>query len=209
MSGMEREREVQIPGSAPDPGLPHRGIGVALSTLLAVLLPSCLITQPVHFDPPANSPPAIYDTAASPIFHLNRVGLIPHDVLSTTDAGMPTSVPFSVVVYDPDVDQTLHYAALIDNSATPCTGCNGDLTPSMLPTGRDRRTLSFDVPFVQFQPTVLGCHRVHLIVTGDFQSGTALPRDPLNDTATATWWIAVQPTGMASAVDMTQCPASL
>jgi hypothetical protein len=208
MSEIRREREVRIAGSAPDPGLAHRGIGVALSALLAVLLPSCLITQPVHFDEPPNSPPAIYDTAASPIFQMNTIGRIPNSrIVATGDAGGPTSVPFSVVVYDPDVDQTLHYAALVDMNTTPCSGCNGDLTPSTLSTGRERRTLSFDVPYDVFQPSRLGCHRVRLIVTGDFQSGTALPRDPVNDTAIATWWIAVQPPMMSSSpVDMTACP---
>ncbi len=203
MSGIGREREVRIPGSAPDPGLPNRGIGVALSALLAVLLPSCLITQPVHFDEPANSPPAI----ASTVPPLNHVTIVTPST-GTGDAGSGTSTghSFSAVVRDPDVTQTLNFQVTIDNS--PCAACvelRGVLSPVTSATGRELRPLTIHVADALLAPKPDGsgaCHFIQLFVSSGFQSGTQTPLDDA-DLATAVWWVGT--TGTSTGIDMNGC----
>jgi hypothetical protein len=178
---------------------------MALPLAIAVTLTSCLITQPVHFDEPPNSPPSI--TVAAGSLPLTRFIFIPADLMVTADGGTtPTSLDLDVVVFDADIDQTLHYAALLDESSSPCSGCNGDLAPSTFMTGRERRALRVTIPVNQLMTTTADCHRITLIVTGAFESGSATPRDPIGDTATATWWVVVQP-NLTDVVDMsTLCP---
>jgi hypothetical protein len=172
---------------------------------LAATASSCLITQPVHFDEPANTPPAISENGLLP---LNSLIHYPTDVVvSTGDAGTSSDpdVTLSVTVYDADVDQTLHFAALVDMSPVPCVGCNGDLAPVTGMTGRERRPLQVTIGHALLSSGVPSCHRITLIVTGAFESGSATPRDPVGDSATATWWVIVQPhTG--DAVEMANCP---
>lgn len=201
MSEIRREREVRIAGSAPDPGLPHRGIGVALSALLAVLLPSCLITQQTHFDEPANSPPAISD-GPSPAPSLNAI-LRPELVAADGGAASVPNQAFEVVVYDADVGQPLQYQVLVDHMpCRSCAGSNGVLPPSSSLTDRVHRSLPFNVG-----GTLLGtgrCHSVQLLVSGQFVAGG---QDPIEagDIASATWWVLSQDP-LAPAVEMRSCP---
>jgi hypothetical protein len=170
------------------------------------MLSSCLITQQTHFDQPPNSPPSIISTGVYP---LSRVIRYPDDVVSTLpDAGMAPmpDIVLDVTVYDADVDQRLQFAALIDDSLVPCSGCSGDLPTSTLTTGRERRALSVRILGSQLVSTTARCRRITLIVTGGFNPATAQPRDPVGDTAFATWWVAVPRPMTTDVVDMSQCP---
>jgi hypothetical protein len=154
----------------------------------AVTLPGCLITQPVHFDPPANSPPAIYDSPTSmrPISEIARVT----STTPTLDAGVMPSIAFEVVVADPDVGQTLQGVVEIDSN--PATDTPLTILPSTASTGRERRTVQFSVGTAAFEVTPLACHRVDLFVSGGFSGALHQPIE-VNDLARATWWVQPDP----------------
>lgn len=164
-------------------------------------LSSCLITQPVHFDEPANSPPAISDAigALNPLTEIVR--LLP--VTSDAGASSTPDVQLDVVVYDPDVDQALSIQVLVDR--TPCPACvpnHGILNPSSALTGRDRRPLTLTIPHTLL-PAV-SCHNVRLLVSGGFQAGTQTPLED-GDVASAIWWVSSQNDSGASA-EISTCP---
>lgn len=166
-------------------------------------LSSCLITQPVHFDEPANSPPAISDLPTAGVSPpLSEIVFLPAALMSTGDAGVATSLTLGVQVYDPDVDQALSWRAFVDSNVC----CGGDVPRSTATTGRERRALTFPVPTGTLDLTTTACHRIDLYVTGAFD-GNPLSHTPreANDIASATWWVAVQPPTMSSPA-MSDCP---
>lgn len=196
----------ETPGSAADPRPSQGGTAVAPSglPLLAVLtLSGCLITQPVHFNEPPNSPPAIYD-APSTTYPLNQIVHVIHDPTMTAgDAGMTamTSLTLAVTVYDADVAQQLSWIAYVDSdSGAPCSGCSGFI----LAEGTDRRNFEFTVPLTQITATVPSCHRIDLYVSSAFNPGGHTPRES-TDVATATWWVSTQLDSSSSAA-LTDCP---
>ena len=156
--------------------------------------------QPVHFDPPANSPPAIYDSPGT-TFQLNEfVRLVPPPA---PDGGMstpPTSLTLRVTVFDADVAQRDEWRAYVDNDEVPpCTGCGG-----FIPTSGDvRRPLEFSVPLALGASTA-SCHRIDLYVSGAFNPTLHTAVDP-PDLARATWWVTWQPP-TAPALETAMCP---
>lgn len=167
---------------------------------IAVSLSGCLITQPVRFDQPSNSPPSISDAQGAPL-SLTRIIQLPRDFTTTGDAGSGRQVSLAVEVFDPDVDQTLNFQVLVDR--TPCSTCveqHGVLSPSTRATGRDRRSTTLAIDQALLLPP--NCHSIQLLVSGGFQAGSQMPLED-RDLASATWWVAS--TDM-STVDMRLCP---
>ena len=192
------------PRSAADRGYPGRGTRVAWPSLVsvatAVTLSGCIITQPVHFDEPPNSPPAIYDASPIPMPALNAVlQLVP---VAIDDAGMqriPTQT-FEVVVFDADVDQSLQFQVLVDRApCRACVGMNGILSPSPRVSDRARRRLTFNVDWSLLATS--RCHSVELLVSGQFIAGSQSPIED-GDLASATWWVA---SSDGTTVDMRDC----
>ena len=184
--------------SAADPPRHAGGTWVALMTRFslatAVTLSGCLITQPVHFDPPANSPPAIYDSPTG-TFPISQIIRPPPPMPSDGGVTRPP-ITLEVIVADPDIDQRLRANLRIDaNRLTSLP----DIMPSTATMNRDRRTERFYVELMQLDPT--RCHRVDLFVSSDFQGGSNPPRAvEALDLAQATWWIQLQ-----TGVDMATC----
>jgi hypothetical protein len=192
--------------SVGDPVRIARGTRVALRSLLllaiAVTLTSCLITQPVHFDEPPNSPPSISDVA-SPTLPINAVVQLPGAAMGSSDAG-DGSLMLAVSVYDPDVDQRLAWRAFVDGSLA---GGNDLLAV----TGMDRqhRTLSFPIGTGTGSLLAIhGCHRIDLFVAGSF-SGSPIGHTPSvpGDIDSVTWWVSTSVGGML--VDMRLCPGPI
>ncbi len=166
------------------------------------MLSSCLITQPVHFDEPANSPPAIYDLATG-TYSRTQIILLSRLDPSGGDAGVPpmTTLTLEVEVFDADVDQRLSWIAYIDDdNGAPCTGCSGDLAP----TGNVRRTLTANIPLATITAVDPSCHRVDLYVSSSFMPGLHQPRQT-GDVDVATWWIRVQ-SDAGDNLQMSTCP---
>lgn len=197
--------------SAADPRVRRGGIRVAswllVSVAMAVTLPGCIITQPVHFDEPANSPPAIYEVTPMPMHPLDEVvGVFPMTLADAGSAVVPTQT-FDAIVYDLDVDQSLQYQVLVDGiRCQTCVTNSGILPASTSLTDRVRRRLTFNVGGGLLDPGTTGnCHSVRLLVSGQFQPGG---QDPVEDgdLASATWWIASRTVDEgAPPVDMGTC----
>lgn len=170
----------------------------------ALTLPACLITQPVQFEPPSGSPPSI----ESP---LTAAGGHPLDEivsLTTTDTALDE---FVVEVRDPDVDEELEYRVFIDPRPDRTSDTRGTIPviPRNAGVSRTTRRLSFDLqPFLSrlqgATPATGSCHRIELRVSSRFQGDLPLPVSD-GDLATATWWVATQPSP-SGPVDMTACP---
>lgn len=173
----------------------------------ALTLPGCLITQPVQFEPPSGSPPAITGATTHESHPLDEIILVQVDQLMAGDGGGSGLTPIVVEVRDPDVDQELAYKVYVDyNPSDPRPANPSGFIPTIgriAGVDRTRRRLEFAVPTGTGLGTV-GCHRIELRVSGGFRPDTPDPvRD--GDIATAVWWVATQPVG-GGTVDMGSCP---
>jgi hypothetical protein len=170
---------------------------------IALLSSGCIITQPVHFDPPPNSPPAIEAEATTP--PLNHIVQLPVMVASDGGTTTATSTTFLFNVYDLDVDQPLQFKVFVDGSMTPTV--EQTIPISRETTGRERRTaIRFDLPHLPFGSTA-ACHRVDLFVSSQFMFSSLSPHDPVlpHDIATVTWWIDWQPDPAGQPVELRSC----
>src|SRR5262245_25469860 len=104
--------------SAWDRALGVRGTSIALVlALVPVTLSGCLIPQPVHFDEPPNSPPAISDVE-SPDHPIHEIIQLydPMPPMPVDGGATPPAPPLTlrVSVYDADVSQTLSWLYQVD-----------------------------------------------------------------------------------------------
>lgn len=148
--------------------------------MFSVLLPGCLVTDPVEFDSDEGSPPMLLDPPAT------AVPLGEHAWVDTTTG--VTSWRFTLRVRDEDITQSLQarWRVVKEGNPTPRFDTidlpfNGTLT-------RD-----FDILLEAGQLDMGKCHRLDVVVSGGFvQSDSPLAFDfPLvpGDIDVGNWWI--------------------
>jgi hypothetical protein len=169
------------------------------------MLPGCLITQPVHFDPPANSPPSIIDGPQS-AHPTTQIVQLTGDATPVGDAGMLPQFTLDVVVVEADVALPLSWRAYVDDVASPFD--LGTLLPlSTTSMTRDHRPLMVPVPSALLATgTTASCHRVQLFVSHGFMDGLGHTPVVADDVAIATWWVLHRPDTSSSGPDMLTCP---
>lgn len=141
----------------------------------------CIATSPVEFDPAQNFPPSVVSEATAE-FPLNRIGQINLD-----DPVENPEMPLQIRVRDPNLDQTLDYRLFLDSPPAPDVPfTSGEIPPS----GFLERPTDLFVPYDLLSPGE--CHRIELVVAGEFDSFVE-PRRPAEegDFDDATWWVRV------------------
>lgn len=134
----------------------------------------CVVPGKLEFSEPTDYPPSIVSADGAEL-PLDRV--VDFAINGVSDAG-PAELSFQTLVRDPNVNQELKYKVFVDSATSQYV--QGLLEP----TGELERFLSFRVNI-----NTVGCHRVQLLVSGDFKFEEV--REPVveNDIDTATWWI--------------------
>ncbi|MDQ3033505.1 MAG: hypothetical protein M3Y87_13885 [Myxococcota bacterium] len=171
------------------------------------------MTQNVQYEAPRNYPPSI-ESAPAAMHPLNSVIQLPIELGSSSDDGGTStamSIPLSIDVRDPNLDQRLRYRVFIDFNPTDprMPELEIDIPPTQ-PTADDRLTRRVEITLpISGRLSLPGCHRIEVFVAGlpeGFQNAPngRLPRLE-GDLATATWWVARQP-DEGGPVDMTGCP---
>jgi hypothetical protein len=141
----------------------------------------CIATSPVEFDPAQNFPPSVVSEPSAE-FPLNRIGQINLD-----DPVENQEMPLQILVRDPNFDQTLDYRLFLDSPPAPDVPfTSGEISPS----GFLERATDLFVPYDLLSPGE--CHRIELVVVGEFDSFVE-PRRPAQegDFDNATWWVRV------------------
>jgi len=141
----------------------------------------CIATSTIEFEPEQNFPPSIVSQPAAE-YPLNRIGQLNLD----TPVEM-RQMPLEVVVRDPNLDQTLDYRMFLDSPPAPEVPFNAGEVP---PSGFVERPTVFFVPYDLL--TAGECHRIELVVVGEFDSFVE-PRRPAEegDFDDVTWWVEV------------------
>jgi hypothetical protein len=141
----------------------------------------CIATNQIEFTPDENFPPSIVSEPTSE-FPLNRIGQINLD-----DPVETPEMPLEVIIRDPNFDQTLDYRMFLDSPPAPEVPFNDGEVP---PSGFLERPTVFFVPYDLLTPGE--CHRIELVVVGEFDSFVE-PRRPAQegDFDDATWWVRV------------------
>lgn len=141
----------------------------------------CIATSPVEFDPVQNFPPSVVSDPTAE-FPLDRIGQINLD-----DPVENPEMPLQTLVRDPNFDQTLDYRLFLDSPPAPDVPfTSGEIPPS----GFLERPTDLFVPYDLLSPGE--CHRIELVVVGEFDSFVE-PRRPAQegDFDNATWWVRV------------------
>ena len=144
----------------------------------------CIATTPVEFSEDENFPPSVISQEDSE-YPLREVGQ-----LNLDDPVENPEVPLEVIVRDPNVDQTLEYRIFLDSDNPPGTEFpvdDGEIPPE---GGFVERFETYTIPYSSLTAGV--CHKIELVVVGDFASFVE-PRRPVEegDADNATWWIEV------------------
>ncbi|MCA9536433.1 MAG: hypothetical protein KC593_22275 [Myxococcales bacterium] len=167
----------------------------ALCSSLA--LGGCLALDKVELPEIPDYPPSVIDDFDSPN---PSTGILELDF-----SGDPLPDPvLMVVVRDPNIAQPLTVRVFID-------GLPGEsrarVSQEVAPTGSVDRDVTVTVPAAQLR--LAGCHRMELMVSGEFANGVD-QRLPLrtNDFASLVWWVR-STDGIVSDVDLTACPTAL
>lgn len=141
----------------------------------------CIVTSPVEFEPAQNFPPSIVSEPTAE-FPLNRIGQINLD-----DSGETTEMPLQTIIRDPNLDQTLDFRMFLDSPPAPEVPFNDG---EILPSGFVERPFVFFVPYDLLPAGE--CHRIELVVVGEFDSLVELRRPAEEgDFDDATWWVRV------------------
>lgn len=149
--------------------------------LAAIAGGGCIATDQIEFVPDENFPPSIVSQPTAE-FPLNRIG-----DLNLDDPVETPEMPLEVIIRDPNFDQTLDYRMFLDSPPAPEVPFNDGEVP---PSGFLERPTVFFVPYDLLTPGE--CHRIELVVVGEFDSFVE-PRRPAQegDFDDATWWVRV------------------
>jgi hypothetical protein len=136
--------------------------------------------------PEENYPPSVVSQPGAE-YPLNLIGRLNLD--DPLPPGTPGEVPLEVIVRDPNVEQTLEFRLFLDSPPPPAAEFpiqEGRIEPS----GFVERPRDLTVAYDMLSPGV--CHKIELVVVGQFASNTE-PRRPLEpgDFDQVTWWIEV------------------
>lgn len=141
----------------------------------------CIAASTVEFEAAENYPPSVVSEPTAE-FPLNRIGQ-----LNLDDPVDSPELPLEVIVRDANLDQTLDYRMFLDSPPAPeIPFTDGEIPPS----GFIERPAVFFVPYDRL--TAGECHRIELVVVGEFDSFVE-PRRPAEegDFDDATWWVEV------------------
>ncbi len=160
---------------------------IMASTLLLGSAPvvGCIATDTIEFEPTENFPPSVVSQADAQ-YPLNAIGSLDLDD-PPPDQG--SELRLETVVRDPNTDQTLQYRIFLDAPEPPASEfpiLDDDIPPS----GFVERDVDFSIPFSFLSAGV--CHRLELVVVGEFASFIE-PRRPVEpgDFDEVTWWVRV------------------
>lgn len=182
----------------------HTGSMRALALCLFVpLAMSCLVTEKVRLPEEGQFPPTIVSAprADETSTRLDQVITINLSETEVTELELP------ILVRDPNLDEDLEYAIFVDytDGADPFRHLAG--------AGRIPATGEFERE-VETSPRVgvqrLGapgnCHKVEVLVSGEFLE--SMPRTPAveGDVHQAVWWIRLVSDDVPAVVDMASCP---
>ncbi|MEZ4288472.1 MAG: hypothetical protein R3A47_10075 [Polyangiales bacterium] len=148
---------------------------------------SCIVANTIDFESELDLPPSIVG-APGARYPLNQIARI--DLDAPLQPGETPEFPIDVIVRDPNLNQVLQYRILIDypiSSPLPLPYRSGEI----LATGTiDRVDLIDAVPW-----SALGsagaCHRIELLVSGEFLFGAVRSPAVEGDVATVTWWVEI------------------
>ncbi|MCB9603119.1 MAG: hypothetical protein H6721_31285 [Sandaracinus sp.] len=167
----------------------------------ACLAMGCLVTDKVELPEERNFPPSVVTMAAEDAPTIDRI--VTFDLAD----GLP-QLELPVVVRDPNVDQSLEYQLWVDFEGN-VSALVSDRDARIAPTGTLERSTTLRVPATRLTPAP-SCHRIELLVTGEFDGGTRF-RDPVEDgdISQTVWWVRVidsigNPGG--NAIDLSSCP---
>lgn len=146
--------------------------------LLTPLSQSCLITDPIDIPEEQDYPPTIVSDLAAP------EPRYPIEEIVTLDRDVDTSLTFSVLVRDPNLEQSLEYAVYY-NFEPESTVTQLDFG-SIEPTDELARPLSFTLNDLT-RYTRGQCHKIELRVSERIRGDGTPERD--GDLDIAVWWI--------------------
>ncbi|MEM7138232.1 MAG: hypothetical protein AAF500_16750 [Myxococcota bacterium] len=153
----------------------------------------CIATDRIEFVPTENFPPSVVSQTEA-TYPLNEIGLLNLDD-PPPDQG--AEVRLETIVRDPNLDDTLEFRIFLDSPPEPDIPLSAG---TIEPSGFIERERDFVIPFERLTPGV--CHRIELVVVGEFAS-FAEPRRPVvpGDFDDPTWWIRVVDTDNPTATE--------
>jgi hypothetical protein len=174
----------------------------AASAMTCLAMMGCLVTDTIELPEERNFPPSVL-TISDP-------GEPSVDRIVTFDlADAEPELVLPLVVRDPNVDQVLEYQLWLDFEGNNLSALVSEPDARISATGTLERSTMMRIPAARLAPAP-SCHRVELLVTGEFDGGVRL-RDPVEpgDISQTVWWIRVidsvgNPGG--NAIDLSSCP---
>ena len=147
----------------------------------------CIATDRIEFEVVENFPPSIVSQPEAE-FPLNEIGAINLD--DPLPPEQAAEMLLQTIIRDPNFEQTLEYRIFLDSSPPPAAEFpiqEGTVEPS----GFLERDREFPIPYELLTPGE--CHKIELVVVGNFASRVVEPRRPVEpgDIDQATWWVRV------------------
>jgi hypothetical protein len=171
------------------PGMLYFASCVAVAA--SVLGSGCIATNTIEFES-ENFPPSVVSQENAE-FPLDKIGEIEKkdDPLPPNE---PAEMPLEVIIRDPNFEQTLEYRIFLDGPPPPPQPERPIQEGFIDPIGILERPWTFAIPHEVLTPGE--CHKIDLIVTGEFLSDTVEQRPPAEpgDFDLATWWVKVTDT---------------
>ena len=160
-------------------------VSLGLCALCLVVIAGCIATDRIEFNSDL-FPPSIVSApdAENP---LNRIAQLNID---DPPPGETEEFLLETIVREPNLEEGLQFRVFFDSPPSPGAPefviVEGELGPS----GFLERTLDIAIPFTQFEPGA--CHRIELVVVGEFASGLE-HREPVipGNFDQVTWWVEV------------------
>lgn len=151
----------------------------AMATLVSST--GCIAGRPIEFEAAQNYPPSVVSEPDAE-YPLNRIGQ-----LDLGDDVPSPEMPLEIIVRDPNIDQTLDYRMFLNSPPAPEVPFTAS---EIAPSGFVERPTVLFVPHSLLTPGK--CHRIELVVVGEFDSFVE-PRRPAEpgDFDEATWWVEV------------------
>ena len=146
----------------------------------------CIATDRIEFDPVENFPPSIISQPEAE-FPLNEIGAIN---LDDPPPEQGAEMLLQTIIRDPNLDQTLEFRIFLDSERPPAAEFPIQEGP-IEPSGFVERDREFAIPYELF--TAGRCHKIELVVVGQFASRVVEPRRPVEpgDIDQVTWWVRV------------------
>ena len=179
-----------------------RGVRGLVALAVPCLLGACLVTSTEDFPDPAQTPPFLSATRASPA--LNQLIIV--------DGTSPEPIDFSTYVRSEDQNAQLQAHLVAD---WPLTTSALQITQIPPGTFADSRflTLRWDPrspTLTTGQPLGRGCHPITLVVSHSFNTFTSVPAS-LDDADFLVWWVLVgDPTdkNFLATAELASCPTT-